>query len=107
MVTEAVQLPAPRIELYEENTKVTLYAHKPFSALSMEDKLLACYFHACVLYVRGEYMTNSSLRKRLGLQDTSSGTSSRIIREAVAKGLIKPFDPSTAPRYMKYLPAWG
>ena len=52
-------------------------------------------------------MTNSSLRKRLGLQDTSSGTSSRIIREAVAKGLIKPFDPNTAPRYMKYLPAWG
>lgn len=63
--------------------------------------------YACVLYVRGEYMTNSSLRKRLGLEDTSSGTSSRIIREAVAKGLIKPFDPNTAPRYMKYMPAWG
>ena len=45
--------------------------------------------------------------KRLGLEDTSSGTSSRIIREAVAKGLIKPFDPNTAPRYMKYMPAWG
>ncbi len=104
---EAIQLPAPRIELYEENTKVTLYAHKPFSALSMEDKLLACYLHACVLYVRGEYMTNSSLRKRFGLEDSSSGTSSRIIREAVEKKLIKPFDPSTAPRYMKYMPAWG
>ena len=104
---EEFQLPAPRIELYEENTKVTLYAHKLFSALTREDKLLACYLHACVLYVRGEYMTNVSLRKRLGLGDSSSGTSSRIIREAVEKGLIKPFDPNTAPRYMKYIPVWG
>ena len=52
-------------------------------------------------------MTNSSLRKRLGLGDSSSGTLSRMIREAAGKGLIKPFDPDMAPRYMKYKPAWG
>ena len=104
---EGNQLPAPRIELYEENTKVTLYSFRQFSALSQDEKLLACYLHACVLYVQGEYMTNSSLRNRFGLTDSSSGTVSRIIKEAVDKKLIKPFDPDTAPRYMKYMPAWG
>ena len=69
--------------------------------------MLACYLHACVLYVQGEYMTNSSLRNRFGLTDSSSGTVSRIIKEVVEKKLIKPFDPDTAPRYMKYIPAWG
>ena len=52
-------------------------------------------------------MANSSLRKRLDLGDASSCTSSRIIRDVVVKGLIKPFDLNTAPRYMKYMPAWG
>ena len=104
---EAGKLPAPRIELYEENTKVTLYSHRPYSSLSSEERLLACYFHACVLYVQGEYMTNSSLRKRFGMEDTSSGMISRLIKDATEKKLIKPFDPDTAPRYMKYLPVWG
>lgn len=102
-----MQLPAPRIELYEENTKVTLLSYRQFSALSSDEKMLACYLHACVLYVQGECMTNSTLRKRFELNESSSGTVSRIIKEAVEKKLIKPFDPDTAPRYMKYIPAWG
>lgn len=52
-------------------------------------------------------MTNSSLRKRFGMEDTSSGMISRLIKDATEKKLIKPFDPDTAPRYMKYLPVWG
>ena len=104
---EAHQLPAPRIELYEENTKVTLFSYKPFSTLSMDEKLSACYLHACVQYVQGEYLNNSTIRKRFGLGETSSGTASRLIKEAVEHKLIKPFDPQTAPRYMKYIPIWA
>ncbi len=104
---EAQKLPAPRIELYEENTKVTLLSYKPVSTLSMEEKLLACYLHACVLFVQGEYLTNSTLRNRFGLGESSSGMASRIIKEAVGKKYIKPFDPDTAPRYMKYIPIWA
>lgn len=104
---EMLQLPAPRIDLYEESTRVTLYAEIPFSNILLEDKLWACYLHACIRYVGGEYLTNSSLRERFGLKDSSSGTASRLIKDAVSAGYIKPLDPTTAPRYMKYVPIWA
>lgn len=104
---ELMQLPAPKIEIYEESTKVTLYAGCNFSDLSQNDKLWACYLHACIKFVQGEQLTNSSLRERFALKDSSSGTVSRLIKDAVARGLIKAVEPDTAPRYMKYIPAWA
>ena len=100
-------LPAPKIELYEDSTRVTLYAEMPFSSLSPEDKLRACYMHACVLYVQGEQLSNSSLRKRFGVPQSSSGSISRLIKDAVNSGIIKPLDPSTSNKYMKYIPIWA
>jgi len=78
----------------------------PFSSMSPEDKLWACYLHACIKYIQGEKLTNSSLRERFGLKESSSGSISRLIRDAVDLHLIKPFDPDTAPRYMSYIPNW-
>lgn len=104
---ELNMLPAPRIDLYEENTKVTLYAEMPFGSISAEDKLWACYLHACIKQVQNEQLTNTSLRERFGLKQSSSGSASRLIKEAVSAGLIKPLDPDTAPRYMRYLPYWA
>lgn len=104
---ELFQLPAPRIDLYEDSTKVTLFAGIPFSNISLEDKLWACYLHACIKQVQGEQLTNSSLRERFGLNDSSAGSISRLIKEAVDIKLIKPLDPTTAPRYMRYIPIWA
>lgn len=104
---ELLQLPAPKIELYEDSTRVTLFSEMPFSNLPQEDKLWACYLHACIKHVQGEQLTNSSLRERFGLKDSASGSVSRLIKEAVALKMIKPLDPTTAPRYMKYIPAWA
>lgn len=103
---ELLQLPAPKIELYEDSTRVTLFMQIPFSSMSPEDKLWACYLHACIKYIQGEKLTNSSLRERFGLKESSSGSISRLIRDAVDLRLIKPFDPNTAPRYMSYVPNW-
>jgi ATPase, AAA_4 family len=103
---EMLQLPAPKIELFEESTKVTLFSEMPFNSIAPEDKLWACYLHACILHVQGEQLTNSSLRERFGLKQSSSGSVSRLIKEAVEQKLIKPLDPDTAPRYMKYIPIW-
>ena len=104
---ELAQLPAPKIELFEDSMRVTLYAEIPFSNISLEDKIWACYLHACIKHVEGEQLTNSSLRERFGLKDSSAGSISRLIKEAVAVGVIKPLDPTTAPRYMKYIPSWA
>ena len=104
---ELDQLPAPRIELYEGSTRVTLFSKMPFSNIPFDDKLWACYLHACVKHIEGELITNQSLRHRFGLPNTFSAVISRLIKSAVEEKLIKPLDPTTAPRHMKYLPIWG
>ena len=107
LACEMLQLPAPKISLYEANTRVTLYSEIQYSNLSVDEKLWACYLHACIKQVQGEQLTNSSLRMRFGLPDSSAGSISRLIKDAVELKLIKPLDPNTAPRYMKYIPIWA
>ena len=104
---ELFQLPAPKIELYPDSTRVTLFSEIPFSNIPPEDKLWACYLHACIKHIQGEQLTNSSLRERFGLKDSAAGTISRLIKEAMNRELIKPLDPATAPRYMRYIPSWA
>ena len=104
---EVQLLPTPRIELFEESTRVTLFSEIPFTSMPLEDKLWACYMHACIMHVQGESLTNASLRSRFGVPQSSSGSISRLIKTAVAKGTIKPLDPTTSNKYMKYVPAWA
>lgn len=104
---EVKQLPAPKIALYEENTKVTIFSEVPFNNIIQEDKIWACYLHSCVKYVSHSYMTNKTLRDRFGLKETSSASISRLIKEAVNMGYIKPLEPNTAPRYLQYIPYWA
>ena len=106
---EKSKLPAPKIDIYEDSdsTRVTIFEKAEFSTLTLDDRLWACYLHACVQYVQKDYLTNASFRNRFGLKDSSAGMVSRIIKDAIEKKLIRPFDPNTAPRYMKYVPIWG
>ena len=103
---EERQLPTPKINIYNENTKVTLYAKVNFFDLTQEEKLWSCYTHACVKYTQGEFLTNSSLRERFGLEEKSSASISRLIKDACAAGAIKKLE-ETAPRYTKYVPFWA
>jgi predicted HTH transcriptional regulator len=104
---ELQNLPAPRIHIYQEATRVSLFSYLPFANIQMEDKLWSTYLHACLKYIEGEGLTNSSLRERFGLKISAAGTISRLIKEALLQNLLKPIDPKTAPRYMKYVPIWG
>jgi len=105
--TEFYQLPAPIIEVTEEHTKVILFSHIPFKDMSKEDKIRACYLHACLKYVTREYMTNSTLRQRFGLEEKSMSSVSRIIKDAIIADMIKALDPNTAPKHLKYVPFWA
>ena len=104
---ELHQLPAPKIDLYEENTKVSLFASIPYSDIPLEDRMRACYQHACLKQIQGEQMSNASLRKRFGLETTATANISRLIKDSVNHGLIKLYDPDTAPRHMRYVPFWA
>lgn len=104
--SELEQLPAPKIYTYEENTKVTLFTKIPFHDLSSQDKLWACYMHACIKYIQSDFLTNSSLRTRFGLEEKSSASISRLIKDACIQGYIKKVE-ETAPRHTKYIPGWA
>lgn len=104
---ELQRLPAPRIQIYQESTKVSLFSHLDYTNIPVEDKLWSTYLHACIKFTEGEALTNTSLRERFGVAETSAGSISRLIKEAVNKKLIRPVDPTTAPRYMKYIPIWA
>lgn len=107
LACEAQFLPAPRIDVFQDSTKVTLFSKIEFSNIPMDEKLWSCYLHACLMYVQGEVLTNKSLRDRFGVKETSAGSISRLIKESVREKLIKPIDPDTAKRYMKYIPIWA
>lgn len=101
--TEFYQLPAPLFEVVESQTRAVLFAHKPFNDMSAQDRLRACYLHACLKYASREFMTNMSLRARFGLDEDKRAVLSRIIREAMDAKLIRPAEEGVR----KYLPAWA
>lgn len=107
LACEIQNLPAPRIEVFEESTKVTIFSEMEFKNIPADDKIWSCYLHACLMYIQGDALTNTSLRDRFGLKESSAGSISRLIKEAVEKNKIKALDSKTAKRYMRYVPIWA
>jgi predicted HTH transcriptional regulator len=105
--TEAFQLPAPIFEVVGESTRSVLFAHRPLSEMSKEDRIRACYLHACLKYVNRGYLTNTSIRERFGIEQQNIAYASRLIKEAVEARVIIAFDPTAAPKLMKYVPWWA
>ena len=92
LACEAQYLPAPHIEVFQDSTKVTIFSEMSFSNIPMKDKLWSCYLHVCLMYLQGDALTNKSLRDRFGIPETSSSSSSRLIKEAINKHLLKVLD---------------
>ena len=110
MACEGSFLPAPRVDNYEGSAgsmKVTLYEHVPFSQMLSHDKAMVAYWHACICYLAGKTMSNSSLRSRFGGDAPSASGISRVINNALDAGLIKRFDPNSGKRSMAYVPIWA
>lgn len=106
--TSAEALLAPKIENQNNQfTKVTLYSKIPFELTAKEDRVRTCYMFACLAYVNSSSISNTDIRSAFGLDETDKVKASRVIRDTVSANLIKPVDPSTAPRYMRYVPFWA
>ncbi len=105
--TEFYQLPAPIFEATDEHTRTVLFAHREFGDMDRQDRIRAAYLHACLRYVQRNYMTNASLRERFGLGEEHSSIVSRIIKDALSAGKIRPLDDSSSRKYMKYVPIWA
>lgn len=109
-VVEAVEaslLPAPNFAIVTDQTRVTLLGPRSFSQMTKEERLRACYQHACLQWVANQRMTNATLRKRFGIADDNYAMASRVISETIEAGLVKPFDPtSESKRHAQYVPYW-
>lgn len=106
--TELYQLPAPLFEVIDTSTRTTLFAHRSLSKMDRKDKVRATYLHACLKYIQRDFLTNSSLRERFGIQKENSSMVSRIIKEAIEDGAIKFPDPESESRkYARYVPIWA
>lgn len=106
---ELFQLPAPKFEVMETSTKVTLFSYKPLNRMNKEDKIRACYQHCCLKYVSNEKMTNTSLRNRFNIKRENYSIASRIISDTIKAGIIKPYDTQKthSKRDAKYIPVWA
>jgi len=105
--TEYYQLPAPIFEVAGETTRTVLFAHRPLARMDKSDRVRACYLHACLRYVNRDFMTNTSLRARFGIDTENKSMASRYIKEAIEVGVIKAHDEEAAPKMRKYVPFWA
>ena len=73
----------------------------------MEKGACIHYLHACLKYVNRDYMTNATLRERFGIEVHNSAIASRIIRETIEAGLVRPYETQMSKKYAKYVPFWS
>ena len=104
---ESFHLPPPDFRVPPAATQVVLFAGRKPREMDRRERIRAVYHHASLRYVDGDFLTNTSLRERLGLGDNSRAWVSRIIRDSVKEGVIAPFDRNASPKYMKYVPFWA
>ena len=107
---ELCHAPAPKIEVQTEGSdsmRVVLFQPREFKSLALQERLDACYWHACIQLANREYVSNATLRERFGLESSKTAQISRLIKEAVAAGIIKPVDAEASQKFMRYQPHWA
>lgn len=83
--------------------KISDFLHRKKNAVHEIDKVES--LHACLRYVQRDYLTNSSLRERFGIEKENSAMVSRVIRDALEEEVIKPVDPESESRKLaRYWP---
>lgn len=105
---EEMFLPPVKFTKSEQHTRIFMYPQKNLKNMTKQEKISACYQHACLKYEKGESMNNQSVRERFELSKNDSAVASRIISDTMEAGLIKPADIETASKkYMTYIPYYG
>ena len=105
---EVAQLPPPDFVVLEDHTRAVLFALRTFAEMSAEERVRACYQHACLQEVSNKKRTNESLRGRFGIEKKNHSMASRVIRETLATGRSKDANPASASKKLaSYEPFWA
>ena len=100
--------PPLRFTVQEARTTVTLYAYRKYSELDRQERIYACYHHACSKYVTNDKKTNQTLRESLGIDKQNYPMASRIKKDALIAGKIKEEKTDNQSRNDKgYVPFWA
>ena len=102
---ESEHLPPPEFRAEDGATRVVLFGPRRFAELTTEERHRACYLHAGLTYLRGGRMRNGTLRTRFGVEPRNAALVSKVIRQTLDQGLIRPADPKR-PR-SGYVPYWA
>lgn len=105
---EMFQLPPLKFTVQETRTTVTLFAYRKYADLDKQERIYACYQHACLKYVTNDKMTNQTLRERLGIEKQNYSMASRIIKDCLLAKKIKEDNSDSKNRSVKgYIPYWA
>ena len=102
---EVFQLPAPLFRAEGNATQAVLYGPRGFAAMTPEERVRACYFHAVLKFLSGDKMKNASLCARLGIASRNAAQATAVINKTLEAGLIRVADPDH-PR-AGYVPDWA
>lgn len=105
---ELYQLPAPKFIAEKDYFKVVLFAPLQFEDMDKQDRIRATYQHCSLKFLNQEYMTNTTLRERFGLEKKQHSKASKMISDTMEAGLIKLADPDNkSTKHVKYIPFYG
>ncbi len=105
---EVFGLPPLEFREDEHSFKAIIYTPKKYNKMTQEERIRACYQHCCLKFMCNERMTNASLRKRLSIAESNYPMISKIIKDSIAGGKIKPQDPEMkAKKHLQYIPYWA
>lgn len=105
---ESMLLPAAKITKGENHTRVFLFTQKDLSEMTKQEKIDACYQHACLVYEDSRSINNQSVRERFGLDKNQSSVASRIIADTLEAKKIKISDENIiSKKYATYIPYYA
>ncbi|GHT10752.1 hypothetical protein AGMMS4956_02700 [Bacteroidia bacterium] len=105
---EKQNLPAVKFARGEQHTQVTLFPLKRLADMTKEEKVMACYQHACLMYEDNKAINNQSVRERFEIDKNDSPIASRIIIDTIDSGYIKLSNENiVSKKYATYIPFYG
>lgn len=105
---EKMCLPPVKFQSLDDYTRVSLFPQKPLNEMSKQEKIIACYQHACLIFENNIAINNKSVRERFGLNKNQASIASRIIADTIDAKLIKSADEeSVSKKFSTYVPFYA
>mgnify|MGYP000860489296 CR=1 FL=1 len=104
---ELFGLPPLKMTVLDNAFRVTLFAPKKFTDMTLGERVEATYQHAVLQYLSSSSLTNTSLRNRFKLHEKSRNQITNLIGESVAAGRLKRKDEGSGNKFAEYWPYWA